>query len=79
MLLLSFWYKRNCDSAKPKVTSTEKLVMLLMNAAVRRIEVTVRQRRLLESDICTERGHNDCRYFAVLSRHSKRVITIFKV
>jgi hypothetical protein len=65
MLLLSFWYKSNSDNAEPNVTSIEKLVMLLLNAAVRRIGVTVRQRRLLESDICYERGHNDCRYFAV--------------
>jgi len=79
MLLLSFWYKRNCESAKSKVTSTEKLVMLLINAAVRRIRVIVRQRRLLQSYICTERGRNDCRHFAVLRSRSKRVIAIFKV
>jgi len=78
MLLLSFRYKSNSDSAEPKVMSTEKLVMLLLNAAVWRIGITVRQRRLLESDICSERGHNDCRYFAVVRSRSERVIAIFK-
>jgi hypothetical protein len=72
MFLLSFWYKSNSNSAVPNVKSTEKLVILLLNAAVRRIGVTVRQRRLLESDICSERGHN-----AVLRRRSERVIAIF--
>jgi hypothetical protein len=53
--------------------------MLLLNAAVRRIRVSVRQSRLLDSDICSDRGHNDCSYFAVLRSRSKRVIAIFKL
>jgi len=79
MLLLSFWYKRNSNSAQPEVSSTEKLVMLLWTAAVRRIGVTLLQRKLLESDICSETGHNNCRYFAVLRSRCKRFIAIFDV
>ena len=78
MILLSFWYKSNSDSAEPEVTFTEKVVMQLLNAAVWRIGVTVRQRRLHEFDICSERGHNDSRYFEVLRSRCKRVIATFK-